>query len=153
MGKTADVFLSLLIPAAVSLLLFFMISYIVVPLWQRYRGRYSRYVPLESINTHTSSVRQRVQGLLAGFFLLSIWRTGYQSSVDPHEGSEDAFDEEDGEELFEIPDGRREALSLDERRGCDGTEARLTRDLEEGFRDDSDNGETAPNATRSGRQA
>lgn len=36
-----------------------------------------------------------------------------------------------------MDDNRREALSLDARRGHD-MEGRLSRDLEEGFRDDSD---------------
>jgi hypothetical protein len=74
------------------------------------------------------------------------WRSDYQSSrfaVSAQEGSESAFGDEDGEELFEITDGRREALSLDERRGHEENGTRLSRDLEEGFRDDSsDNDET-----------
>jgi hypothetical protein len=139
---------NLLIPALVSLLIYLILSYVIVPLWQRYRGRYSRYVPLEAISTHTSSARQRVQGLLVGFLVPSRWRSDYQSSrfaVSAQEGSDSAFDGEDGEELFEITDGRREALSLDERRGHDENGSRLSRDLEEGFRDDSDNDETTVN--------
>ena len=42
---------------------------------------------------------------------------------------------------------RREALSLDARRGHDG-EGRLSRDLEEGFRDDSDDETNANQAER-----
>lgn len=48
------------------------------------------------------------------------------------------FDEEEGEELYEVDDNRREALSLDARRGRDNEGLRLSRDLEEGFKDDSD---------------
>lgn len=48
------------------------------------------------------------------------------------------FDEDEGEELFEVDDHRREALSLDARRGRDEDGLRLSRDLEEGFKDDSD---------------
>lgn len=47
------------------------------------------------------------------------------------------FDEDDGEELFDVDDNRREALSLDARRGRDEDGRRLSRDLEEGFKDDS----------------
>jgi hypothetical protein len=59
--------------------------------------------------------------------------------VNTASGSESGFDEEDGEELFEVGDNRREALSLDSTRGRgDDVGRRLSRDLEEGFMDDSD---------------
>ena len=48
------------------------------------------------------------------------------------------FDEDEGEELFEVDANRREALSLDARRGHNLDGSRLSRDLEEGFKDDSD---------------
>jgi hypothetical protein len=50
-----------------------------------------------------------------------------------------------------VDDNRREALSLDARRGHD-EERRLSRDLEEGFRDDSDD-ETNANITQVERQS
>lgn len=55
------------------------------------------------------------------------------------DGSVSDFDEEEGEELYEVDDNRREALSLDARRGRNEDGSRLSRDLEEGFKDDSDN--------------
>lgn len=48
------------------------------------------------------------------------------------------FDEDDGEELSDVDEHRRLALSLDARRGAANEDRRLSRDLEEGFRDDSD---------------
>ena len=119
--------------------MYLLLSYVIVPLWQRYRGRYSRYIPLDSINTHTSSLRQRLQDILTRFLLPSSWRSNLTGrfTASPEDGSDQGFDDEDGEELFEVDDNRREALSLDSRRGHDG-ESRLSRDLEEGFRDDSD---------------
>jgi len=48
------------------------------------------------------------------------------------------FDEEEGEELYEVDENRREALSLDARRGLNEDGSRLSRDLEEVFKDDSD---------------
>ena len=48
------------------------------------------------------------------------------------------FDEEEGEELYEVDDNRREALSLDVRRGRNEDGSRLSRDLEEVFKDDSE---------------
>jgi hypothetical protein len=61
--------------------------------------------------------------------------------VNTHDGSGSDFDEEEGEELYEVDDNRREALSLDARRGRNENGNRLSRDLEEGFKDDSDDEE------------
>jgi len=58
--------------------------------------------------------------------------------VNAQDGVGSDFDEDEGEELFEVDDNRREALSLDARRGRDDDGRRLSRDLEEGFKDDSD---------------
>ncbi len=48
------------------------------------------------------------------------------------------FDEEEGEELYEVDENRREALSLDARRGRNEDGSRLSRDLEEVFKDESE---------------
>lgn len=61
--------------------------------------------------------------------------------MNTHDGSGSDFDEEEGEELYEVDDNRREALSLDARRGRNENGNRLSRDLEEGFKDDSDDEE------------
>ncbi len=66
------------------------------------------------------------------------------------DGSSSDFDEEEGEELYEVDDNRREALSLDARRGRNEDGSRLSRDLEEGFKDDSDDEDDLPNE-RQGR--
>lgn len=58
--------------------------------------------------------------------------------MNAQDGSGSDFDEEEGEELYEVDDNRREALSLDARRGRNEDGSRLSRDLEEGFKDDSD---------------
>ena len=58
--------------------------------------------------------------------------------MNAQDGHGSDFDEDEGEELFEVDDNRREALSLDARRGRDDDGRRLSRDLEEGFRDDSE---------------
>jgi hypothetical protein len=51
------------------------------------------------------------------------------------------FDEEDGEGMvgFNVDISRRDAIMRQEEAAI--TERRLSRDLEEGFRDDSDNGD------------
>lgn len=73
--------------------------------------------------------------------LPSSWRSDISRNryaVDVQDASGSDFDEDEGEELFEVDDNRREALSLDARRGRDDDGRRLSRDLEEGFKDDSD---------------
>jgi len=65
-------------------------------------------------------------------------------TVSAQDGSDSEWEDE-GEELFDIDDNRREALSLDARRGRDDVGRRLSRDLEEGFKDDSeDEDDTIP---------
>lgn len=132
---------TLVVPAIISLIIFLLISYLVVPLWTRYRGRYSTYVALETISTRTSSLRQYVRSALAGLFIPSSWRAEYERSrqtVSARDGTDHEEWDDEGEELFEVDDNRREALSLDARRGRDDDGRRLSRDLEEGFKDDSD---------------
>jgi hypothetical protein len=83
----------------------------------------------------------------------STWRSqlsGERYTVNAQDGEESDFDEEEGEELFEVDDNRREAISLDARRGRDENGARLSRDLEEGFKDDSED-EEEDHSERAGR--
>jgi hypothetical protein len=96
---------------------------------------------LETITTSTSSLRQRLQTALAGIMLPSSWRSNFNTSrytAGSQAGSDGGFDEEDGEELLDVDQRRREALSLDANRGLNDDGRRLSRDLEEGFRDESD---------------
>ena len=132
---------TLVIPALISLILYVVISYLLVPLWKRYRGRYSNYLPLNTISTQTTSFRQRIQRAIARRLLPSSWRSdfgGNEYTVSATDGNGSDFDEDDGEELYEVDSNRREALSLDARRGQHDDGRRLSRDLEEGFKDDSD---------------
>jgi len=149
MGSVLSVFKTIFIPAVISLVLYLLISYIVVPLWKRYRGRYSQYLPMDTISTHTSSVRERVHRALlkavAKWLLPSSWRTEFEREQAAHARTEASdFDEDEGEELYTVGDvesNRREAISLDVQRGRDDAGRRLSRELEEGFKDDSDESE------------
>jgi hypothetical protein len=132
---------TVVLPAVIALALYLLLSFIVVPLWQRYHGRYSRYLPLETISAHTHGIRERIQDTIARFVLPSSWRQDFQQSqlnMSPGDESEHSMDDNDGEELYEFDGNRREALSLDARRVDVEDSGRLSRDLEEGFRDDSD---------------
>ena len=83
------------------------------------------------------------------------WRFGSEAGVGGNrfagsaaDGTGSDFDEDDGEELYEVDSNRREALSLDARRGRDDDGRRLSRDLEEGFKDDSDDEDEMPDGRR-----
>ncbi|KAK2069591.1 hypothetical protein P8C59_004153 [Phyllachora maydis] len=139
MGSLLSVIKTLVIPAVISLILFVVSTYVVVPLWQRYRSRYSQYLPLNSISTGTSSIRARLAGTL------NPWRTRLHNRlVVASAGDEGSgYNSEEGEELNEVDDAdivaHRGAES--ERGGWSETgdqDRRLSRDLEEGFRDSSD---------------
>jgi hypothetical protein len=123
----------------VALALYGLLTFVIVPVWQRYRGRYSRYIPLETIGSTTRSLTQRLGDALAKFLLPSSWQENFNSRrLAASGGSDSGFDEDDGEELYAVDDNRRAALSLDTRPSQDDTGRRLSRDLEEGFRDDSE---------------
>ncbi|KAH8821479.1 hypothetical protein F5884DRAFT_88982 [Xylogone sp. PMI_703] len=141
MGSTLSLLKTLIIPAIISLVLYLLLSYLIVPVWKRYRNRYSQYIPLDRITNQTSSLRQRLQAALIGLLMPSSWRADrntHRFSATPEEdGANSDFDEDDGEELYEVDQNRREAISLDAQRRVD-VGRRLSRDLEEGFMDDSD---------------
>ncbi|KAK3378162.1 hypothetical protein B0H63DRAFT_479038 [Podospora didyma] len=136
MGATFSVVKTLIVPALISLILFLVSTYLLVPLWQHYRIRYSQYLPLETISNQTLSIRHRVQNAIANIVIPSAWRFR-REHVDIADGDSDAgFDSDEGEELGEVDDSARSGREQ-ERHSIDNTR-RLSRDLEEGFRDDSD---------------
>jgi hypothetical protein len=138
------------VPALISLILYLVISFVVVPVWKRYRSRYSSYLPLNTISTTTTSARQRFQDALLRWLQPSGRRAdGDRYAPSAQDGTGSDFDDEEGEELYDVDDHRREALSLDARRGRNEDGSRLSRDLEEGFRDDSDDEEDVPDTRQS----
>ncbi|KAH8163100.1 hypothetical protein CIB48_g5148 [Xylaria polymorpha] len=141
MGTTISVIKTLLIPALISLVLFLVLTYLVLPLWRHYRNRYSQYLPLDTISTQTTSLRIRMQDALARWISsTSRWRLRNGDRVVVADDESDVgFGSEEGEELNEVDEDRRHALSLDTHHQHADNNRRLSRDLEEGFRDDSDN--------------
>ncbi|KAI0169628.1 hypothetical protein GGR52DRAFT_573688 [Hypoxylon sp. FL1284] len=141
MSPTLSVVKTLIVPAVISLILFLVSTYLLVPLWRHYHARYSQYLPLDRISNHTSSMRVRVQDAIARWITPSRWRIGGGDGmiVGADDASDIGFSSEEGEELDEVDDDRRHALSLDTHH-AESTDSmrRLSRDLEEGFRDDSD---------------
>ncbi|KAF2203683.1 hypothetical protein GQ43DRAFT_461366 [Delitschia confertaspora ATCC 74209] len=135
---------TMLIPLFVSLLLYFTLTHIALPLYRRHRSRYSQYNPLPTFTSSLPSLsastpfRQRLSDALRNLFFPSTWRQ--PRHIEGH-NDEDHFDDGQGEGMasFEIDERRREAL--EQRRSMMGEEdsgRRLSRELEEGFRDDSE---------------
>ncbi|KAH8177353.1 hypothetical protein LIA77_02435 [Sarocladium implicatum] len=123
---------TLLVPAVISLLIFLVFTYALLPAWRRYRNRYSQYIPIDGFSDRTSSLRNRITDRLSRLRL--PWRRDRE--VVSATGEVD-HDLSDGEELGDVDEDlvrRIEALS--QARRPDNTR-RLSRDLEEGFRDDS----------------
>ncbi|KAI1360027.1 hypothetical protein F5Y08DRAFT_59764 [Xylaria arbuscula] len=118
MGSTLSVIKTLLIPAIVSLVLFLTLTYLVVPLWRYYRNRYSQYLPLDSLSSQTTSLRIHMQNAVARWIASSSSRWRFRSRdrvviADDDDESEVGFSSEDGEELGDVHEDRRHALSLD----------------------------------------
>ncbi|KAK1981704.1 hypothetical protein LZ30DRAFT_592083 [Colletotrichum cereale] len=139
MGATVSVVKTLIVPAIISLILFLASTHLLLPLWRRWRSRYGQYLPIDTISTSSLSLRHRVQNGIARLMVPSTWRrNAHERLVVATDASEDGFMSEDGEELGEVGEDTRRALADDARRGRQDSTRRLSRDLEEGFRDDSD---------------
>ncbi|GIK06490.1 hypothetical protein Aspvir_002140 [Aspergillus viridinutans] len=134
MGSMSNVAKTLLIPAVISLALYLLLSFLVVPFFRRYHQRYSQYLPLQAISAHTLSLRDRIADAVMRFFLPSSWRR----QTDGQHDNISIFDEE-GEIMvgMDMDPSRREALERRRDTTAD-TSSRLSRDLEQGFMDDSD---------------
>lgn len=128
-----------MIPALIAALLYLLLAYAVVPLIRKHRNRYSQYLPLHTISNRTSSLRERISDRFFSFVLPSRRRVVDGSGVNRRGSSADelAFGDEEGESMVGFDVNRREPLV---RGGPDGFDSgrRLSRDLEEGFKDDSD---------------
>ncbi|KAF4441892.1 hypothetical protein F53441_11852 [Fusarium austroafricanum] len=122
---------TLIVPAVISLLLFILLTYVLVPLWRRY-ARYSQYLPLDTLSSQTSSLRQRITSRIA------TWRSNRGVAFESDDGSDDGLDDDDGEELGNVDEDTWRQMEADTRAARPDNTRRLSRDLEEGFRDDSD---------------
>jgi hypothetical protein len=92
---------------------------VLVPLWQRYRNRYSNYLPLETLSNQTLSLRARMQGAVARFFVArAAWRAGRDADRGVAVAERrTSFDSEDGEELGEVDESVVRRV-LDQQRGA-----------------------------------
>ncbi|CEI68976.1 hypothetical protein FSHL1_011074 [Fusarium sambucinum] len=131
MGATMSVIKTLIVPAVISLLLFILLTYVLIPLWRRY-ARYSQYLPLDTLSSHTSSLRERITARVAA------WRSNRDVTFASDDGFDDGLDGDDGEELGNVDEATWRQMEADTRAARPDNARRLSRDLEEGFRDDSD---------------
>ncbi|KAG7289021.1 hypothetical protein NEMBOFW57_005382 [Staphylotrichum longicolle] len=136
MGATFSAVKTLIVPALISLLLFLVSTFVLLPLWRRYRERYSQYLPLETISNQTQSLRGRVQGAIVRFMAPSAWRARASDGVVV--ADRNSFDSEDGEELGTVDETAARTVVDQQRGSAIDSQRRLSRDLEEGFMDDSD---------------
>ncbi|PFH63069.1 hypothetical protein XA68_18206 [Ophiocordyceps unilateralis] len=128
---------TLLVPAVVSLVIFTFLSFVILPIWRRYRARYGQYLPLNSLSERTSSLRHRILGRLPSLGPLATFLSGRTVVLAPNFVIDADLD--DGEELDDVDEHvwRTIERNVPAAAHPDSTR-RLSRDLEEGFMDDSD---------------
>ncbi|KAJ9629221.1 hypothetical protein H2204_008861 [Knufia peltigerae] len=163
---------TVLIPIFIAAALYLVVFHALLPLYRRHRARYSQYLPLQStslLSSHfpealqPSSVRERVTGVFVRLFLPSTWafrdRFRRRDSVVSADG--ELFDVESGEAMvgFDVQErnqrrhgmerqvsnmaaAARTASQLQD--AAMDSDRRLSRELEEGFRDDSEDEGDAP---------
>ena len=105
---------------------------------RRHRSRYSQYLPMPAgVPEFSTSWRTKLSDALYNLFAPSSW--GRTQRVVDASGDDELFDDEEGEGMVgfdPIDERRREAL--EQRRSIMEEERRLGRELEEGFKDDSE---------------
>lgn len=134
MGSTSSFYGALLIPALIAGATYLLLSFIILPLWTRYKTRYTRYLPLSAVSSASTTVRDRIADFITAYMLPGRWRAELQQNGAENQDSEEELDEYSHITETEA-NRRREALSLSLERN---TERRLSRDLEQGFASDSD---------------
>lgn len=150
MSNFLSVLKVLFVPALISLVLYTLTTFLIIPLYKRHRARYSQYLPLhgslDSLSRRTYSLRQRVSDALTALILPSHRSDAYARTFmsGDHAEDEDLFSDNEGESMvgFDVDERRRAALERSDglSEGYEGSR-RLSRDLEEGFKDDSEDEE------------
>nr|POE53263.1 hypothetical protein CFP56_28485 [Quercus suber] len=146
MSALFDIIKGIFIPAIIALGLYLLFAYAIFPFVRAHRQRYSQYLPLETLTGQTSSIRSRIGDFFGRNLLPPSMRWPRDiGEVNGTRYSEDVFGDEEGESMvgFDVNRTDREVrggrVEIDSQR-------RLNRDLEEGFKDDSE-GEEGGNTT------
>jgi hypothetical protein len=119
------------VPLFLAAILYVAVALVILPFVRRHRSRYAQYLPMPAAPTWRTTLSDALYNL----FVPSTWTRNRE--VVQHE--DELFDDDEGEGMvgFEpVDQGRREAL--EQRRSIMEEERRLGRELEEGFKDDSD---------------
>lgn len=148
-----DVLLIVAVPAIIAAAAYVCLIWILLPIYRAHHNRYAQYLPLSTISERTHNFRTRVQRTVMRWILprhlqyrFDLQNNGYDiydrrgSGSDDEEG--DLFGEDDGERMVGFDVARREREGRIDIRGGEGrgmdSERRLSRELEAGFRDSSD---------------
>jgi hypothetical protein len=112
-----------------------------LPFVRRHRSRYSQYLPVPANVSDFAppSWRTKVSDALYSLFVPSSWGR-HRAIIDARASvDDDLFDDEEGEAMagFDPVDERRRE-ALEQRRSMMEEERRLGRELEAGFKDDSE---------------
>ena len=153
---------SFLVPLILAALIYAFLTFLVLPLYRRHRQRYAQYLPLSTpslgnLSSSTYSIRQRASDALLAFLLPSRfagWRSRRSRVVDASDGermrdeelgdlTDDSETDEMGMPRDSVTDRRRDAYERTSSRES-VSDRRLSRELEEGFRDSSDDEDHAP---------
>ncbi|KAL9112672.1 MAG: hypothetical protein Q9227_002975 [Pyrenula ochraceoflavens] len=132
---------TVLVPALISLVLYLVITYAILPVVRQHRQRYAQYLPLATITQRTSTLRERISEAFVDFLVPASWRSHRQSAThysDIVDNDEGLFEDEEGENMVGFDVTRSDRDALERGAGEPDTQRRLSRELEEGFRDDSE---------------
>jgi hypothetical protein len=128
------------VPLFLAAILYVLLALIILPFVRRHRSRYSQYLPVTpGVADFPTSWRTKLSDALYGLFAPSVWMRQRALIHGSGQHDDELFDDEEGEGMVgfdPIDEGRREAL--EQRRSMMEDEMRLGRDLEEGFKDDSE---------------
>ncbi|KAF2878473.1 hypothetical protein BDV95DRAFT_589401 [Massariosphaeria phaeospora] len=136
---------TIFIPLFLAALLYIVLAFFILPFVRRHRSRYSQYLPMNTgVAESTASWRTTVSDALYNLFVPSSWgRSRHRRVVDGSSGEhneDELFDDEEGEGMVGFdPIDQRRREALEQRRSIMGEDdRRLGRELEEGFKDESD---------------
>nr|OQO30378.1 hypothetical protein B0A51_02045 [Rachicladosporium sp. CCFEE 5018] len=129
-----DIIKILFFPALIAASLYGLFGYIIIPLARQHRNRYDQYLPINAIQSTSTTLRDRLADLV-----IRIATRGRRRNVaDGREESDDnLFGDEEGESMVGFDVERRERNVRGGRVEVIGSDRRLSRELEEGFKDDS----------------
>ncbi|KAH7089839.1 hypothetical protein FB567DRAFT_590632 [Paraphoma chrysanthemicola] len=132
---------TILVPLFLAAILYVLLALIILPFVRRHRSRYSQYLPMPAgVTDFPTSWRTKLSDALYNLFMPSTWgrsRSVVDGSGDPHD--DELFDDEEGEGMVGFdPIDQRRREALEQRRSMMEEERRVGRDLEQVFKDDSD---------------